>query len=142
MALNDEERVSLQRNRVIHAKINILDFDFNLVEEITGVVLDGSSYTIDATSDIRRTCSITIVVKDASFDVEYGSKIWLDKYIQIFIGIEDNSNNNNVVYSNIGIYLIDNPKQMYDAVNNTLSINGVDLMSKMTGLRNGYLLFQ
>lgn len=139
MALNDEKRVSLQRNRVIHAKINILDFDFNLVEEITGVVLDGSSYTIDATSDIRRTCSITIIVKDASFDVEYGSKIWLDKYIQIFIGIEDNSNNNDIVYSNIGIYLIDNPKQMYDAVNNTLSINGVDLMSKMTGLRNGYL---
>lgn len=139
MALNDEKRVSLQRNRVIHAKINVLDFDFNLVEEITGVVLDGSSYTIDATSDIRRTCSITIVVKDSTFDIEYGGKIWLDKYIQIFIGIEDNSNNNEVVYSNIGIYLIDNPKQMYDAVNNTLSINGVDLMSKMTGLRNGYL---
>ena len=136
---DDEKRVSLQNTRVIHAKINVLDFNFNLVEEITGVVLDGSSYTIDATSDIRRTCSITIVVKDATFDVEYGSKVWLDKYIQIFIGIEDISNQNNIVYSNIGIFLIDNPKQMYDAVNNTLSINGVDLMSKMTGLRNGYL---
>lgn len=139
MAIDDEKRVSLQSNRVIHAKINVLDFDFNLVEEITGVVLDGSSYTIDATSDIRRTCSITIVVKDSTFDVKYGGKIWLDKYIQIFVGIEDNKNNREVVYSNIGLYLIDNPKQMYDATNNTLSINGVDLMSKMTGLRNGYL---
>ena len=136
---DDEKRVSLQNSRVIHAKINVLDFNFNLVEEITGTVLNGSSYTIDATSDIRRTCSITIVVKDATFDIEYGSKVWLDKYIQIFVGIEDIANQNNVVYSNIGIFLIDNPKQMYDATNNTLSINGVDLMSKMTGLRNGYL---
>ena len=135
----EEYRVTTQRGRVIHTKINILNFDFQLVGEISGVVLDGSTYSTDATSDIRRTCSISLIPKDASFNIEYGSKIWMDKYVQVFIGIEDVKNNNEVVYSNIGLYLINNPEQVYDAVNNTITISGIDLMAKMTGMRNGYL---
>lgn len=135
----EEYRVAKQGGRIIHTKINVLNFKFQTVGEISGVVLDGSTYNTDATSDIRRTCSISLIPKDTSFNIEYGSKLWMDKYVQIFIGIEDIQNNNKVVYSNIGIYLINNPEQVYDAVNNTITINGVDLMAKMTGMRNGYL---
>ena len=134
-----EYRVAKQNGRIIHVKINILNYDFQVVDEISGVVLEGSTYTIDATSDIRRTCSISLIPKDKSFNVEYGAKIWLDKYVQVFIGIEDVQNNNEIVYSNLGLYLINNPDQAYDATNNTITINGIDLMAKMTGLRNGYL---
>ena len=135
----EEYRVTKQRGRIIHTKINILNFNFQTVGEISGVVLDGSTYNTDATSDIRRTCSISLIPKDTSFNIEYGSKIWMDKYIQVFIGIEDTKNNNEIVYSNIGLYLINNPEQVYDATNNTMTINGIDLMAKMTGMRNGYL---
>ena len=140
MNINQREyNVAKQNGRIIHIKINILNFDFQTVDEISGVVLDGSSYNIDATSDIRRTCNISLIPTDRSFNVEYGAKIWMDKYIQVLIGIEDNSHNNEIVYSNLGLYLINNPDQVYDAINNTLTINGVDLMAKITGLRNGYL---
>ena len=140
MYINQQEyNVAIQNGRIIHTKINILNFDFQTVGEISGVVLDGSSYNIDATSDIRRTCNISLVPTDSTFDVSYGSKIWLDKYVQIFIGIEDNQNNNEIVYTNLGIYLINNPEQNYSAVNNTITISGVDLMAKITGMRNGYL---
>lgn len=135
----EEYRVTKQQGRIIHTKINILNFQFETIGEISGVVLDGSTYNTDATSDIRRTCSISLIPKDTSFNIEYGSKLWMDKYVQIFIGIEDIQNKNKVVYSNIGIYLINNPEQVYDAVNNTITINGVDLMAKMTGMRDGYL---
>ena len=135
----EEYRVTTQRGRIIHTKINVLNFQFQTIGEISGVVLDGSTYNTDATSDIRRTCSISLIPKDASFDIAYGSKIWMDKYVQIFIGIEDIKNNNSIVYSNIGLYLINNPEQVYDAVNNTVTINGIDLMAKITGMRNGYL---
>ena len=135
----EEYRVAKQNGRTIHTKINILNFDFQMVDEISGVVLEGSTYNIDATSDIRRTCTISLIPKDNSFNVEYGGKLWMDKYVQIFIGIEDETQNNEIVYSNIGIFLINNPSQVYDATNNTITISGVDLMAKMTGLRNGYL---
>ena len=146
MNINQREyNVAKQNGRIIHTKINVLNYDFQIVGEISGVVLDGSTYNIDATSDIRRTCSISLIPKDRSYNVEYGAKIWLDKYIQVFIGIEDNTmindpfNDDNVVYSNLGLYMINNPDQVYDATNNTITINGIDLMAKMTGMRNGYL---
>ena len=134
-----EYNVAKQNGRIIHTKINILNFDLQKVSEISGVVLEGSTYNIDATSDIRRTCSISLVPKDNSFNIEYGGKLWMDKYVQIFVGIEDVSNNNEVVYSNLGLYLVNNPNQVYDATNNTITINGIDLMAKITGMRNGYL---
>ena len=134
-----EYNVTKQRGRIIHTKINILNFNFQIVGEVSGVVLDGSSYNIDATSDIRRTCNISLIPKDSTFDVAYGGKIWMDKYVQVFVGIEDITNNNEIVYSNLGLYLINNPNQVYDAANNTITISGVDLMAKMTGMRNGYL---
>ena len=140
MNINQREyNVAKQNGHIIHTKINILNFDFQIVGEISGVVLDGSTYNIDATSDIRRTCSISLVPIDNTFNVEYGGKIWLDKYIQVFVGIEDITHNNEIVYSNLGFYMINNPEQVYDATNNTITINGIDLMAKMTGLRNGYL---
>lgn len=140
MNINQREyNVATQNGRIIHTKVNILNFDFQVVGEISGVVLEGSGFNIDATSDIRRTCSISLVPTNRSFNVEYGSMIWLDKYVQVFIGIEDNFNDNEIVFTNLGIYLINNPDQVYDAINNTLTINGVDLMAKITGLRNGYL---
>ena len=140
MDINQREyNVAKQNGRIIHTKINILNFDFQVVDEISGVVLDGSTYNIDATSDIRRTCSISLVPTDKSYTVEYGAKIWLDKYIQVLIGIEDDANNGEIVYSNLGLYLINNPDQVYDATNDTITINGIDLMAKITGMRNGYL---
>ena len=134
-----EYRVAKQNGRIIHTKINVLNFDLQVVSEISGVVLEGSTYNIDATSDIRRTCSISLVPKDNSFNIEYGGKLWMDKYVQVFVGIEDIHNNNEVVYSNLGLYLVNNPDQVYDATNNTITINGIDLMAKITGMRNGYL---
>lgn len=140
MDINQQEyNVAKQNGRIIHTKINILNFELQTVGEISGVVLDGSTYSIDATSDIRRTCNISLIPTDRSFNVEYGSKIWLDKYIQVFIGIEDNRNNGEIVYSNLGLYMINNPNQVYDATNNTITIAGIDLMAKITGMRNGYL---
>ena len=90
--------VALQQGRIIHSKIYILNYDLQRVAEIEGVVLDGGTFTIDATSDIRRTCSIQVAPTDSSFDLIAGdsvkasiknanAKIWLDKYFQIFIGI-------------------------------------------------------
>lgn len=142
MDVNQQEyNVAKQRGRIIHVKINILTFDFQVVDEISGVVLDGSSYTIDANSDIRRTCNISLIPKDSTFNIEYGGKLWMDKYVQVFVGIEDIKNNNEIVYSNLGLYLINNPDQVYDATNNTITISGIDLMAKITGIRNGYLGF-
>ena len=134
----DEYNVSKQQARELHAKINLLNFNFQTVDELSGVVLPSSTYSIDSTSDIRRTCNISLIPIDSSFDIAEGNKIWLDKYIQVYIGIK-NILTSEIIYTNMGIYLVDNPTRVYDPANNTMTIKGVDLMAKMTGLRNGNL---
>lgn len=138
MPTQEEYNVAKQNNRILYTKINLLNFKLQIVDELSGVVLSGSTYSCSATSDIRRSCSISLIPIDSSFDISVGNKIWLDKYIQVYIGIKNNETND-ITYTNLGIYMINNPSRVYSAENNTMTIQGVDLMAKMTGLRNGNL---
>lgn len=130
-------RTAKQTLRDLTLKIDVLNFNFSIVGEIIGNVISGT-VRIDANSDIRRTCSIEVVVTDSTFDVGSDSKIWLDKYIKIQTGITDRKTNE-IVWNNMGIFLINQPTYNYDAQTYTLSFEGVDLMAKMTGARNGYI---
>ena len=71
-----------------YLKVNLLNFDYTFVDELSGNVMS-FDVSVDADSDIRRTCNVEIVVTDSSFDIKAGSKIWLDKMIQPYIGIEN-----------------------------------------------------
>ena len=126
-----------QRINEGYIKINVLDFQYRTVDEISGNMLS-CSVQCDADSDLRRSCSVSLVVRDNSFDIQSGGKIWLDKYIQVYIGLK-NIYTQEIQWYNQGIYLIDAPTWRYDATTNTLSFSGLDLMSKLTGARNGQL---
>lgn len=123
-------------NRRLKLRIDLLSFSYNVVASLEGNSI-GGSIQIDANADIRRTANIQLVVTDSSFDIGEDKKIWLDKYIQIYMGLVDN--NGETEWINMGIYLIDNPRLTYNSVTRTLELTAYDLMSKMTGLRNGQL---
>lgn len=123
--------------RNLHVQINLLDFNFLTVNSLEGNLIDGN-INIDAKSNIRRTCSLSFVITNSSFNVEAGGQIWLDKYIQIRVGVDD-IRTQEIAWNNIGIFLINEPTYTYDASNKTLSFQGVDLMAKLTGARNGYI---
>ena len=133
-----EYNLSKQNTRIKYFKIVLLNYRFQNVGELTGDTIESPSFAIDANSDIRRTCSITFTPRDSSFDISQGNKIWLDKYVQVFVGQKD-MRTNKIEYTNMGIYLINNPQRVYSVTDNTLTIQGIDLMAKLTGLRNGNL---
>ncbi len=127
-----------QPYRDLYCKVNLLNYQFQIVDEISGVVIS-DSWTISATSDIRRTGTLVIAPdNDEAYRIQAGSKIFLDKYVQVYIGIKDNTTDE-IIYNNMGIYLINNPTHTFDSTNNQISLQLVDLMAKLTGLRNGYL---
>ena len=120
-----------------YIKLYLLNFEFQKVNEISGNLIS-CSISSDGNSDLRRTCNVSLVVEDSSFDIKSGGQIWLDKYIQPYIGTKD-IYTNEIIWENQGIYLINAPSWDYDATTNTLSFVGIDLVSKLTGLRNGEL---
>lgn len=132
----DQYNVVKQRYRKILIKVDLLNFDFQVVGSVEGNLTTGG-VTINANSDIRRSCNVTIVIKNHTLKIDAGGQIWLDKYIKIYYGIVNNSTNE-TIWTNMGIYMINNPNHIYDAVNNTITFEGLDLMAKLTGIRNGY----
>lgn len=137
MAISDRMANTTQKVRTLHVLIYLLNFQLRKMAELSGIILDGSTFSIDANSDIRRTCNLTIVPTSSDFDVS-SEGIWIDKYIQVQVGIED-FKTRKVNYTNMGIYLINNPTTTYNAQTHTLAISGIDMMAKLTGMRNGYL---
>ena len=120
-----------------YIKIDLLDFKYNIVDELSGNCISFSN-TIDANSDLRRGCSVEMVITDSSFEIKAGSKIFLDRYIRPYVGYENNLTGE-IIWYNKGIYLINSPSWRYNGSTNVMSFDALDLMSKMTGLRNGYL---
>ena len=120
-----------------YLKLNVLNFNLSVVNEISGNLIS-FDVSVNADSDLRRSCSVSFVVTDSSFEPEPGNQVWLNNFIQPYVGYE-NIYTGEIQWYNQGIYLINTPTYFYDATNNTLSFQGLDLMSKLTGVRNGAL---
>ena len=138
MITEQQYSTTKQPHRELYYKINLLNYQFQIVDDISGVVVS-DSWTISATSDIRRSGTITLVPDDEqAYKIQAGSKIWLDKYVQVYIGIKNNATDE-IIYNNMGIYLINNPSKAFESTNNQITLQLVDLMAKLTGMRNGNL---
>lgn len=119
-------------------KVDVLNFNFQTVNSLEGYVIDGS-ISVDATSDIRRTCNLTLAIERSDKMISPGGELWLDKFIRIYEGIDNPRDNGNTVWWNMGIFLINNPNTVYNVNTRTVSFEGLDLMAKLTGRRNGQL---
>ena len=138
--------VFLEPRRDISVQILVLDYKFNILDEVSGIA-ENISFSNDSNSDIRRTASIAItldsgytntgVLNEAYFSS--GNGYWFNKYLKISIGVRNEATNNEIKYESQGTYLINEPTLNYDATTNSLSFQAIDLMSKLTGMRSGNL---
>lgn len=119
-------------------KVDLLNFNFQTINSLEGIVTDGS-ISIDATSDIRRTCNITLALDKSEDMIAPGGQVWLDKFIKVYVGTDNPRNGNETVWNNMGLFLINNPESVYNVTTNTITFEGLDLMAKLTGRRNGQL---
>lgn len=131
----DLSQLKVRNQRI---KVDLLNFNFQTINSLEGKVTDGS-ISIDATSDIRRTCNITLVVEKSENMIIPGGQVWLDKFIKVYVGTDNPRNGNKTVWNNMGLFLINNPESVYNATTNTITFEGLDLMAKLTGRRNGQL---
>lgn len=120
-----------------YIRLELLDFQYNIVDELSGNMTK-CSINVDSNSDLRRSCDLSFVVTTSTFDIKAGSKIFLDKMVRPYVGYE-NMRTGEIQWYNQGIYLVNNPQWSYNASTNEISMQALDLMSKLTGLRNGNL---
>lgn len=131
-------QLDLHHNHNIYAKIIVLDFNENPKEEITGRVLPGGSISVDGTSAVRRTCSLTLVAEN----LNRSNYIWgLNSKFKLEIGLENQINEEypKVIWFKQGIFLITSFSTSTSLNNYTISIQGKDKMSLLNGDIGGVL---
>ena len=144
MPTQSQFNTTTQSSRDIDCRIMVLDYRFTMLDEISGKV-DNISLSIDSKSDVRRTANVNIILKNDAYQTNdnlfywtVGNPYWFDKYVQIYVAIKDVTTND-FIWVNQGVYMINTPSISYTAQTNSLSFSAVDLMSKLTGMRNGQL---
>lgn len=127
-----------QRVKTIYTKIQLLNNQMTVIDEIDGAFIDGS-VSIDSGSDIRRTFDGTILVKDESYMTAETSRVWLDKKIRVYIGFL-HQRSGEVCWYTLGVYNFCDNSFTYDATTQTLKISCLDLMSGLNGELGGTLI--
>ena len=126
-------RLLRQRGKVWRARIEVLNARYQILAEVQGQAID-MSLNIDASSDARRTCSLTMHVLNSSFEIDNDSYFWLDKFIRLYYGIYDAAHSEYVYYP-LGIFLLNDNSYSYDANQKQLTLSLIDLMALGTDTR-------
>ena len=125
------------RHREVYAKIILLDFNEAPVEEIQGVITQGS-INIDGVSALRRTCSLTMVTPVGKIESPYWgfkNKIKLEVGLKNFI----NKQYSDIIWFKQGMYVITGLSESTQANNHTINITGQDKMCLLNGTVGGNL---
>lgn len=134
---------SLQDLRLIKQKKQNKSIKIELLDKKTGVVLervDGAlvsdSGTIDRQSTSRRTYNADFYIKDSTFLVDENSKVWLDKYLRVYVGIQDIRTQEYCWYI-LGTFAITEAGYSYSPTENTVSLTLTDKMAFLDGTLGG-----
>lgn len=135
--------IKLMMQYPIHSliKIEILKDDgITILDTLKGTIIGGTS-SIDSSSSIRRSFSITLT--PTLFDrndtkISEHGLVWINKELRLYIGIMDIRTKKYVYYPQ-GYYVYTSTSGKYDAVTNQLTISCNDYMAKLDGTKNGQL---
>lgn len=126
-----------QSTKDIRVKIELLNHNYKVVDVLEGVLVS-DSYSISAESDIRRTYTLSLFVKDSSFYIGSDKKIWMDKYIRPYISYQYLRTGEHITYL-MGTFCLNTQSYNYDVSTSNLSLSCNDLMCTINGQMGGFL---
>lgn len=148
LALLDEEflaTLSEQKDRQIYARIIALDINENPIDQIEGRVT-GGSISLDGSSTIRRTCSLSMVsdqidINDFYWGIKTKFKLSIGLQNNLFgeFAYRDNGKYPKIVWFPQGIFVISSFNTSISTNNTSISISGKDKMSLLNGDLGGQL---
>ena len=130
-----DRNLILQNVQRRYVRIRVLTKEWFPKGDITGRCTSGS-ISIDSSSNIRRTASLTLVYDNDSRDTI--NDLAINNYIQLYCGIEDNDTSEVMWYSE-GVFIISDGGIKVSQTDRSISLNLSDMMVDLTGDRAGVL---
>lgn len=133
--ITQEQYLVLQhRIRRLSVKIELLNNSDIVIDTFEGYSVSGS-INLDSESDYRRTGSLKMVVTDDSLLPKSNSKIWFNRKVKVYVGLE--GFNEEKIWFRQGIFVIQSASVDESLEGVTLDISLSDLMSLIDGKMNG-----
>ncbi len=132
--------LDLEKEKEIFAKVISLDFQENPMEEIEGRVTQGS-VTVDGSSSIRRTCSLTLAAHELNIHEFYWG---LNTKFQLLIGVKNTVKKRapyielykhypDICWFKMGTYIISSFSTSQSTNQYSISLQGKDKMTLLNG---------
>ena len=125
------------KHREVYAKIILLTNKEEPLEQIEGKITDGS-VSVDGTSAVRRTCSLTMVAQDVNINEFYWG---LKNKFKLEIGLKNTINSiyPDIIWFKQGLFIITQFNTTQDTNKYTIKIQGKDKMCLLNGDLSGSL---
>ena len=138
--------LDLEKEREIFAKIIALDFNENPLEQIEGRVTQGS-VSVDGTSAVRRTCSISLVANELNIHDFYWG---LNTKFKLLIGVKNTVKLRSeykkqyhlypdICWFKMGTYIISSFSTSQSTNSYTVALQGIDKMALLNGTVGGII---
>lgn len=133
------EDIALIQNRMYSIKFKLVLYnnDSYIPETELQTTAKSVNCTISAESDIRRTASLVLTVEDEDLMMDNFEIAWVDKRIELYIGLEDSQGVFH--YYLLGTFLLDSDNSKYDATSRELVLSLVDMMACATACRGSQI---
>lgn len=129
------------KHQSLYTRLELLernsDGSFIVIDTIEGNLISGD-YSEDAESEVRRTLSISLVVTNKSYTVGEYNRIWVDKFVRVYIGKRE-SRDRTIHWYNKGIYIFNDAQTTFSSSDNSITISCSDLVSILDGTHNGQI---
>ncbi len=126
--------------RIVHVKIQALDWQERVLREIQGIVRNGT-YGADGSSNVRRNLSLTFSTRDRE-NVKIISYLTPGVKINLFIGLENLTTmyrEDKIIWFPMGIFVLTEPTLSHTTESTQLTISAQDKMSMLNGTLGGKL---
>lgn len=126
--------------RTIHTKIELLSWDERTLNEIQGIVKEGS-YGSDGSSNVRRNLNLTFSTRDREDQLVF-KFLTPDKKIRLYIGLENTTLEyveDKIIWFEMGIFILTEPAYSHAVDSSTITITANDKMTMLNGVLGGKL---
>lgn len=130
----EKARLLLQNRRSL-VKMELYNSAGTLIDDLSGNVVTLSP-TISSTSDIRRTCAVTLHMENRAQMNQLSARTWYGNTVRLYHGIDDYST---VTWYSLGYYLVSDNSFVYNATTQEVSLNLVDLMASVTDIHGNQI---
>ena len=137
------KKMDEQRLREQFVKITLLNWNEDPVEEIQGLAT-GGTINLDGKSSLRRTCSLSIFLKDNDYSgiTNVGNKFAINTKVYVEVGFTNNTDqykNYPIIWYPQGLFIINSVSSSHSTNGTTLSFQFKDKMCLLNGMCGGTL---